>query len=296
MISLSVGCNFDGELIEFVNRINKTSTNVKVKEFYGSIRDHHEFTARPAYRLPDLSKKKFESFISKCNDSNLSFNYTLNTLYPSSKKQLVKNSKLIFLVKYLMNIGINNITISNPIIAEFIRDNGIDINLTISTIAHVDTVTQIKIWHETYGINKLHSNILKNRSIKFLTNANKYCEENNIELSLIANEFCGNGTNSIDNAYSSTHCIYRDSCFLLHAENLTIEDDKSLNGYPMNHCIDSRSNIETWLKTMFIRPEDLSKYSKIGISSYKITGRTGTTEYLKRIIEAYISESWNGNH
>lgn len=295
MINLSVGCNFDTELIEFVNRVNKTSTNVKVKELYGSIRDHHEYTARPAYRLPELNIRKFESFIKNCNKSNLTFNYTLNNLYLGSKRHLIKNRKLIYLIKYLVDIGINDITISNPIIAELIRDNGIDINITISTIAHIDTVTQIKIWHETYGITKLYNNILKNRSIKFLINASKYCNENNIDLCLIANEFCSSGSNSTSNTYSSTHCIYRDSCFLLHAENLTIEDDKSLNGFPMNHCINSRNNIDTWLKTMFIRPEDLCKYGKIGISSFKITGRTGTTEYLKKIIEAYTSECWNGN-
>ena len=52
---------------------------------------------------------------------------------------------------------------------------------------------------------------------------------------------------------------------------------------------------ETWLKTRFIRPEDLHKYSDLGINSFKVTGRTGSTNYLKSVIKAYVSESWNGN-
>lgn len=295
MINLSVGCNFDLELIDFVSQLNRNSPEVFISELYGSIREHQEFTARPSFRLPDISLKEFEKFIKKCDDEKLRFNYTLNTLYPGSKKNTVFNNKLISLVKYLIDIGVNNITIANPIIAEILRNKGININLSISTIAHIDSVTQIKIWHQTYKIKKIYGNILKNRSIKFLINASKYCQKNSIELCLIANEFCGNGTISNDEAFSSTHCIFRDSCFLIHAENQTLEDDELLNGYPMNHCINSRNNIETWLKTMFIRPEDLRKYKGIGISSFKITGRTGSTEYLKKIIEAYAKEDWSGN-
>lgn len=295
MIDLSVGCNFDYELIDFASELNKSSDRVIIKEFYGSVRQHSEFTARPAYRLPDISKSELEKYIKKCSESNIIFNYTLNVLYPGSKNHIISDTKFIYLIKYLKDIGINEITISNPIIAEVIRSNNIDIKLAVSTIAHIDSVTQIKIWHETYGIYKIYCNILKNRSIKFLINANNFCKENNIELCLLANEFCGNGTTSNDNRHSTTHCIYRDSCYLLHSENKDTRDDMGLNGYPMNHCINSRNSTESWIKTMFIRPEDLSKYAEIGISSFKITGRTGTTEYLKSIIKAYFTESWNGN-
>lgn len=296
MANLTVGCNFDKKLIDFAKENNLNPHNNKVTEFYGSIALHSNYTARPKYRLPNVSERYLAEYIDTCNKAGISFNYTLNTLYPGSKREVYEDyASFISLVKFLHRIGVKSITISNPIYAEIIRASKIQINITISTIAHIDTVTQIKIWKERYNISKVYANILKNRSIRFLENASAYCAENNIELSLLANEFCGNGLTNNDGTSSSTHCIYRDSCFLFHSENKELNDDSLFNNFPMDKCINSRNDVETWLKTRFIRPEDIKKYESIGITNFKITGRTGSTAYLKTIINAYSIGKWNGN-
>jgi collagenase-like PrtC family protease len=51
----------------------------------------------------------------------------------------------------------------------------------------------------------------------------------------------------------------------------------------------------SWLRSRFILPQWLKHYNAIGINHFKITGRTGTTAYIKKITEAYMSEKWTGN-
>ena len=79
-INYKIGCNFDLDSIDAIRTLNQLSPKAKIKEFYGSIRDHSFLTARPAFRLPDISYNTLSAFISKCDQNNNIFNYTFNTL------------------------------------------------------------------------------------------------------------------------------------------------------------------------------------------------------------------------
>lgn len=295
MIYYKIGCNFDPKLIDGILELNYGNTNRIINELFGSDREHAYLTARPAFRLPDIDKSGFEKYLRRCIEAGVKFNYTMNSPYPGSKKFLSdQKKKIIDHVKFLEDSGVAIITISAPVLAEFIREASSSIEIEISTIAHIDTVTQIKAWKDKYSINRICSNLLKNRSVKFLRNAATYCKANNIVLNLMVNEFCSTGGGDDSKPYS-THCIYRDSCYLCHAENETPDDDRLLNRYPMAYCISSRSHSSTWLKSMFIRPEDIYLYENIGIDHFKITGRTATTQYLLKVAEAYIRGIWNDN-
>jgi collagenase-like PrtC family protease len=293
MIYLKVGCNFEKQLIDIYKQLNNISSRIIISEVYGSLNICDLLTARPKFRLPSISKSYFEKYIQQLLDINVKFNYSLNSPYIGSKREINKKQKsIIDYLKYLKDIGVHSVTFSNPLIAEIVKENDININLELSTIAHIDTVTQAKLYFERYNIASITCNILKNRSIRFLTNLSSYCNNNNIKLFLIANEFCGNG--SIDNL-SASHCIYRDSCYISHSKDKTKEDALLFNNYPMQNCITSRANPHDWLKMRFIRPEDLSRYHAIGISHFKITGRTASTSFIKAITSAYMNEEWNGN-
>lgn len=291
MIHYKIGCNFDWSLIDSVIDLNKIGEQTKIDEFYGSDRQYAFLTARPAFRLPDVNDKDLRRYVRLCSDAGIQFNYTLNSIYPGSKRFLeTKESEIKERVRFLDDIGVAIITIANPIMATFVREASKQIKIEVSTIAHIDTITQIKAWNDRFGINKVCGNLLKNRSIGFLEKAAKYCQQAKITLDLMVNEFCGTGGKTY-----GTHCIYRDSCYLCHAENITKDDHQLFATYPMGYCISSRDEPAAWLKMNFIRPEDVRLYDKIGIRHFKITGRTGTTEYILKIANAYIRQSWDGN-
>lgn len=294
-----VGCNFDPELINIVVELNKKyAGKSQIVEFFGSDRSNEAVTARPGWRLPDISKEFFADYVKKLAENNIAFNYTMNSIQPyGSKIEMIKHKKEIQdLVLWLEEIGVYRITIANPMMALFIREVS-NIEMELSCIAHFDTVTQLKYYHEVLGINKFCNSILKNRNKQFLINAQKYCNENGIILELMANEFCGVAGVDKDGTHYATHCTFRDSCYLCHACNKTKEDSMSYNNYPMGYCMSARSQTpEAWLRMRWIRPEDQKIYrEKCGVNYFKLSGRTGTSEYLKFVIEAYMSESFDNN-
>ena len=297
MIYYKIGCNFDYRLIDGVLRLNEINKAAQINEFYGSDRRHALLTARPAFRLPDIDERYIERFVRRCTDAGIDFNYTLNTMYPGSKRLLASSkTELSNFIKFLDGIGVKIVTVTNPLLAIFVRKVSETIEIEVSTIAHIDAVTQIKAWRDQLGATRVCGNLLKNRCVRFLRNAARYCIQNGITLNLMVNEFCGVGGAAEGDAQPyGTHCIYRDSCYLCHAENTSCEDDELFGFYPMGYCISSRSDPSIWLKMPFIRPEDIEQYWKIGINHFKITGRTGTTEYILKVAEAYIKGSWDGN-
>lgn len=294
MIKFSIGCNFDERLLDGICLLNEQNSIRRITQFYGAVRAHAAFSARPAYRLPDISLKQLKAFIAKSRESGIEFNYSLNTIYPGSKQE-VNNviSKVRDLIKTLIDCGVSRIAVATPLIAKIIREVSTEVQIEVSTIAHIDTITQIKIWKSHFDISSICGNLLKNRSVEFLRRAASYCRENGIAYSVMVNEFCVAGNRGDE--VSATHCIYRDSCYLCHAENITVDDDLLLGQYPMSSCIASRSMPATWLKAHFIRPEDVQRYVDININNFKITGRTATTGYLLTVAKAYLEGHWSGN-
>lgn len=289
---LKIGSNFDFLLIDKIREINECHADCVIDELYGSRRESAELTARPAFRLPDIDRNAFREYIRQLSDSNILFNYTLNSSYLGSKDDIQrKESAILEYIRFLSDSGVAIITVTLPIIAEYIRFVDKKIGIEISTIAHIDTVTQAAIWRERYSISKVCSNLYKNREIKFLKNLADYCNKNGIVLSVMVNEFCGNGLRESSGA---TNCIYRDHCYSLHSIGYD-EDDQVCGNYPMGRCIQSRAKPTDWLKMSFIRPEDLKLYNSIGINHFKVTGRTGSTDYILKVAKAYADGYFNGN-
>ena len=290
-----VGCNFDLKLIEVCKELNeKYKDKGQIVEFFGSDYDHQELTARPGFRLQKITKEYFEEYVKKALDAGIKFNYTMNSPFPYlTKAELVSHKEEIQeYVKWLEKIGVYRITIANPLMALIIREVS-NIELEVSTILQIKAISQIKYYHETFGINKFCCDVDKNRDRDFLKMAAKYCRDNNLIFELLVNEFC---SVNLKDSKCSAPCPFRQSCYSCHAGNRTKEEAMLYNNYPMQFCSTSRntSGVE-WLKARFIRPEDLDKYNDLGLDYFKVSGRTGTTEYLASIIEAYMSKEFNGN-
>lgn len=291
---LKVGCIFSDEYLDFIKEMNRVNKSTQIFEVYGSTAENAFLTARSRYRLPQYERNSFERYVSAARDIKVEFNYTMNSSYIGSLKEIYDKRKLIKdYIKYLVDIGVATITVSLPMVAEFIREVDDKIGIEVSTIAHIDSIAQIQMWREKYGITKVCNNVMKNREIDFLCRVSGYCREQNIILTLIANEFCSIGSNNAINCAGG--CIYRDHCYSLQSEGYTKDDLMKMNGYPMSICDESRKKTVTWLKSNFIRPEDMSLYNEIGINHFKITGRTATIDFMRKVVKAYMRQNWEGN-
>jgi len=285
-----VGCNFSEDLLVFLSAQDNNAKN-RVVEVYGSIADHSRLTARPVYRLPNITMDAFKNYVDSLKRYGIRFNYTLNASNLGSLADISRSKKnVLSLIDMLRKNGVDCFTVTLPIMAEMIREVSPDVEIEISTIAEVNSIGQIRTWHEKYDIKRVCIDTACNRDIWFLENAVNYCNKNGIVIYLIANEFCGNG-----NSCGTSKCIYRKQCYDLHSSDYKEKDLQEANGYPFVNCIKSRQGIESWLRLGFIRPEDIKKYNQIGIDHFKITGRTASSDYLNRVVAAYLSEEWNGN-
>jgi len=293
-----VGCNFDLALIDKAAELNsKYKGKACIKEWFGSDSSHAATAARPDWRLQDISKDHLKEFVRRSKEAGIVFNWTMNSISPyGSKPELFAHKQEIQdFVRELEDIGVYRITFANPMLAMIIREVS-KIELEASCILHIDAVSQMKYLHETLGVNKFCNNLLKNRDKVFLKNAAQYCKDNGCIVELLANEFCyNNGVDASGTNYAAP-CIYRDSCYVCHATCKTKDDTMCYNNYPMQFCMGSRNgNQEGWLRSRWIRPEDLHYYNDVGIDYFKISGRTGTTSYLTSVMEDYMRGSHEGS-
>lgn len=296
MNHFKIGTNFDMSLIKTVAELNtKYEEKSKVTEFYGSIAQDSELAARPAFRLPGVAREQFEQFVADASAIGVMTNYTLNSFLPyGSKYNLIAHTDDIMkLIHWLEDCGVKLITIANPILLELIKHNGgTSMAVEISTCAHIDTLTQIRYYHDVYNVRKICGNLMKNRDFDFIKRAVDLCSELDTQYELMVNEFCGVGQSGY-----ATHCIYRDSCYACHATNSTYYEMQLLDNYPMNLCTNGRNaDKANWLRSNFIRPEDLEIYTALtGVNRFKITGRTASTGFQARVLEAYMSGTFDGD-
>lgn len=286
-----MGSNMQPDMLEGVARLNSYYDN-QIAEFYGSVKRDSWLSARPHFRLPDLSYVELESYIKKCNDIGVVFNYTLNTINPGSKEEMILQERDIKNhMRYLIDIGVGRITLAHPLLMEMLREVDPNFPLEVSTIAEVRALSQIRYYKDRYNADRICLALERNRDISWLEKAGELADEIGINLELLANEFCMVGAEN----YTTT-CIYRTTCYGAHATDTTQETAELFNCYPMDRCMTARAQSKAaYLKSKFIRPEDVSRYHDIGIRHMKITGRTGSTDYILKMAEAYLSGKYEGN-
>ena len=305
-IEIKLGYNFDPELPLLLGIAN-TKYPRKVTEVYGSIRCDAWTAARPDFRLPDISRMEFIRQVDMLKGHNIMMNYTLNTPDPGSKRDWLRDGRhkdLHECITMLKAAQVEWITVTHPLL----KDEATTIarlmdyypQWELSTINHLNTITQLRYNRVALGYTKVCIDLWRNRDFGWLKEATRVGDEIGMTISLLSNEFCANGGSMGEGAEEvtfTTHCSYRDSCYGCHSDNVTVEDSLLFDNYPMQHCLTSRKiDPPSWLKTRFVLPQWLDLYNeKAGVSHFKITGRTAKTPYIMRMVEAYLSGRYEGN-
>lgn len=276
-MKISLATNFDDNLIDKIKKY-------PIYEVYGKLNIDLIGGGRPTNYLKKINKELFERHVKKVRESGINFNYLLNS---SCIENLNQDKKWIESTKefldYLKNVGVNNLTISNPYLLELVKKYyKDDFIVRISSFACIDTYQKAKYWEEL-GADILCLDFCKvNRNFKML----KYMVDNlkcKIEL------LC---TNSCLKDCPMIHTHVND---LAHASkynnNVNKYEDWGLNfcqSYQLNHS-------EEYIKSPWIRPEDISYYEEIGIEHFKITERDFSTSALVKRVEAYVNRRYDGN-
>lgn len=278
MMKISLASNYEDELIDKVKEY-------LIYEIYGKLKNDIVGGGRPDDELKDIEIRKFENHVKKVRENGIKFNYLLNGSCLSNNEQNKEwQEKFKKFLIYLKEIGVNALTVTNPYILQLVRKYfGNYFTIRVSTFACVDSFERAKYW-EDMGADIICADFVKiNRDFAKL----KYMVENlkHAKIEILV-------TNS---------CLKNCPIIFTHTTSLSHASDKSLGkenyeDWSLFYCQEIQNkNIDEYIKSPWVRPEDIKYYEEIGIEHFKITERGFPTDELVKRVKAYTDRKYEGN-
>jgi len=279
-MKLFVGVNFDLQLLERFNDLNQRHSPDIVKEVYGSVKGDSLGGVREDSRLEEVSYFELEKFCKRASEFEIDVCYAINSPIITSEMCGVNDAEYSGDLKMLQAIGIKNLIVASPAFAEYVQYYFPNFGLIGSTVMEIDSINKI-IAHE-HLFSRICPSTNRNRDPKFFDQAMP-----RIELELLVNELC------------LFRCPWRSYHYVQESMNKYFRSSMkfiSLDQYPIDKCwkefIHRSHEI---LKSRWIRPEDIKFYERAGISWFKISGRTKSSQWILSTTEAYLNRRYRGN-
>jgi len=276
-MQLSVASNFDPLLVDALKEY-------PVHELYGKLASDVVGGGRSSYMLTPISKKKLEKHINHVRKNGMGFNYLLNAACLDNVETTRSGQKHIrALLSWISQIGATSCTVSNPMLLRMIKQDFPHLKVRVSVFAGVDHLQKAKYWEEIGADVICLDSLTVNREFKTLRSLRKNLK---CELELLVNNSC------------------LQSCSLSPAHmNLLAHSSQSKHkngGFVIDHCILECSKMKmqnpvNYIRSDWIRPEDLHHYEDIGYQRFKIVERNLPTEIMLKRVKAYSAKSYNGN-
>ncbi len=233
--------------------------------------------------IPQVTAAQAEEYIKLAHSAGLTFNYLLNAPSMGNMEwEEDTHDELLKHLEWLSNAGVDRVTVAIPYLAELTKCQFPHLKVEVSTIAHVDSVARAKLF-ESLGADAiiLHSNV--NRDFKLLQAIRNAVK---CELGVLTNSLC---------LYQCPYEYYHNNT-LGHAS----QNYNSLNGFYMDYCVthctlERFCDMSQFIKSRWIRPEDIPIYEEIGIDFFKIAGRAMPSEWIINATAAYSSGQYQGN-
>jgi collagenase-like PrtC family protease len=230
-----------------------------------------------------MIENQAEEYIEQAHSAGLKFDYILNA--PSmGNMEWDENThrELLEHLRWIISIGVDSVTVSIPYLIELIKRQFPQLNVRVSTIAHVSSVARAKLF-ESLGADSITLDINVNRDFTLLKAIRSAV---NCELTVLLNNLC---------LYQCPYEYYHHDT-LGHAS----QSYNPLNGYYEDYCVlrctlDRLCDISQTIKCRWVRPEDIHLYEEIGIDMFKTSGRSMPTERILNAATAYSSRHYQGN-
>jgi len=224
-----------------------------------------------------------EEYIENAHSAGLKFDYILNA--PSmGNMEWDENThrELLEQIRWMSSIGVDSVTVSIPYLIELIKRQFSQLEVRVSTIAHVSSVARAKLF-ESLGADSITLDMNVNRDFTLLKAIRSAV---NCELTVLLNNLC---------LYQCPYEYYHHDT-LGHAS----QSYNPLNGYYEDYCVlrctlDRLWDISQAIKCRWVRPEDIHVYEDIGIDMFKTSGRSMPTERILNTAKAYASRRYQGN-
>ncbi len=274
---LSVATNYDPRLIEAIK-------DYPVVELFGKLREDAVGGGRAPYQLAQVSRKQLAEHVAHARRVGIDFNYLLNASCLGNREITRQGQKEIGkLLDWICEIGVASVTVATPLMLQMVKTRYPQLRVRVSVFGGIDRVRKAQMWEEMGADCIVLDSILVNRELKTLEQIRKVVK---CDLELMANNNCLTGCalspmhmNALAHAGQSWHDnngFFVDWCFLKCTE-MKLRD-------PVNY-----------IRSEWIRPEDLPVYEEMGYDLFKIAERDIPTEMLVTRVKAYAERHFEGN-
>lgn len=273
-IKFSLAANYDADLIPQIGVY-------PVDEVYGKFPGDGISGGRPRYLATPLSEQELRNYIQTLDRYGIAFNYLLNgSCFDNREWTQAWQKKVTSLLAKLDDLGVRRITVSTPFLLEIVKRRFPKFKVKVGIYAQVDTARRARFWEDLGADAITLESFSINRDFDRLASIRQAVQ---CELQLIANHVCLPNCpiqvyhqNGFAHASDDSGALFIDYCFL--------------------HCSRQRlADPSLFIKSAWIRPEDLGFYEAMGYTTFKLLERGIPSAELLRRVKAYSERRFDGN-
>ncbi len=276
-IKFSVATNFDGGLIEALR-------GYPVAELFGKLPSDKMGGGRASFMLAPTGVDEFKRHVRQAAENGIGFNYLLNAAcLDNSEYTRAGRRELYRVLDFIKECGIGSVTISLPSLLPAIKKYAPGLKVRIGVYARVDSVAKARFWEDSGADSIALESISVNRDFRLLENIRKAV---GLELQLLVN----------------SNCLMFCPLSGQHMVNLSHASQKGhiSRGFFIDYCAlkcsyEKLREPVNYLRSEFIRPEDLRLYTDMGYTSFKVLERGAPTEVMAMRVKAYSEGRFEGN-
>ena len=284
-MNLTVPTTFTTRFLDTLQQLNRNyQDKAKIFEVYGAFQHGTFSSARPAKYLPQVDRDQFYDHVQQAAERDIKFNYLINSpCYANQEYSADGRQALEELLGFLVESKVTSVTVTVPYLVEIIARRFPQLEIVVSTIAYVDTLRGIDQFVQA-GADRIVINVDANRDFTFLETAVRHSP---VPIELVANPVC------------LYQCQYKYNHYAV-AGHGSISDGlgcgSPYNQFYLNWCfLQKLATPGDFLRSPWLRPEDLDLWRDSGIHYFKLAGRGQDDDSLTALCNAYMSGRFDGN-
>jgi collagenase-like PrtC family protease len=276
-MKFSVATNFQPDLVDALQ-------GFPVAELFGKLPSDSVGGGRASFMLSPLTAKEFREHVRQAAAKGIGFNYLINPACMDNREYTKKGQAgLERLLGFVEECGVTSVTVSLPFLLPILKKRHPRLKVRVGVYARVDNVAKAKFWEEMGADCITLESIAVNRDFAVLKAIRSAVQ---LELQLIANSNC-----MIFCPLSGQHMVN-----LSHAS----QRGHASRGFMIDYCAlrcsaEKLADPTNYLRSEFIRPEDVELYTGMGFTSLKILERGAPTAVLRQRVQAYAERRFEGN-
>lgn len=277
MTTYKIPCNWDYLLLDKLDPKN-------IQSIYGVLPSTIVGSGRPSSAIPQISRENSISFIKTVITKGLKFNYLLNAPCLDAR-EYTKPWRKQFLeeLDWILSTGARDVTVSIPYLIGVIKKHAPEIQVTVSSYARINSLQRALHFEELGADELILDPVSMTRNFPVLRSITRKLR---CKITLIANGFC-----LYQCPYAEYHCL-----LMGHSSQSGHPSNGYYEEYPFYHCtLKKLTDPIEIIKAAFIRPEDITVYESIGITSFKLVDRTRPTDWILNSLNAYLQGTCDGD-